>query len=1837
MAAAIEAGKQSTAYVGTGQYYDQRAKALELDQQERQRRMQERIDDLLKKIQEGKITKAKASTELKDIFGDVGLDLDVAQAQGYSFMESFSSGFMDALNSNINATFANMPKAIMAALNVLAQSAAYKKAQDALNNIMNPSTDTRTIKGQTMVDLLAARISDTKNLQTKLREYYALIKPEVGMNDPERVKRFKQIGGFLAELERLKNFYTPGGKYTSGQYDDLNVGFMEKFGSLLQLVMSSLAGYYPGTKAMGGGLFGGTQYMVGERGPEMLTMFKGGGGYVTPNHRLPSSLRSSAGALRAGAYGRAVGGYVGYGGPIREDSVTVPTPGPTPEPSWIPWEPSPTPTPTPTGTPTPTPTPTAGPEPKPEGSPWGMFPFNFRMYTKWINSVIPMGGIGRIYGGPNGEFTGYNKGTTIPFEGDDGFAVVKRPTWWDRFKDRINVRKIAPFDWKGPGNIKTWSPKSGFVPGVLKDLPNGKVKLIPGNAMTKAAATTMAQAFRGTVILSTGLSAIDIATASERGESPARAWVRNIAMNVGALAMAVPNIVGVVGSGGTAIAAVLAANAVVATALDALAGGAYDLLFGNVWDGKQTQQSIDMGQERSLGFFGDIFNYNKGFNPAQRPRLTPGNELLNLPSPTVMPKLRFGGGRAEGGPVDVGRGYDGTLSWLEDYTDPATRFIHQILPPGKSNSNLAGIGGFVDILSSLYKAGLSSIMPGPDLADALARLAGSGKLPGPLEALARNMAGLSQLSNVSRPMSLRDMYELDPAFDLVKRGIWDRGSRPLATGVIRSVVGGLDTNYEHLGGLLSGRAEDLATMGGPSPITSVVTRRGYKPPNVTTSFNDFLSGDYHFPFLATDPASFPESKRVGLSSALPQGGVSASKIAEFQIPGGIPIDQIETILGLPTMADENNQYRPFTDAERAARAAKLAEMGFTDLGNMAIATDVLNQQIADWRNSSGSLPVDPQAVAEMQARIVEAAATGRIYGGRESQAAQLLRAGVLRSPEEAALYAATADEHFKRVRARLVETEAERTRNARTVAGKSFADRVAEIRERLIFTQPELFTDLPPAVTEDLVLKLVDAPEIKPVGGEQLDLFKLKSNSGFDVEDIEGGRRDSVRMRPGEGLRGRPVRTGTILRQPSSFLGKILHNLGVFGHAGTTEVDSLGAGPGRVAMGKDFPGYLADTISFDWGDLRIPHDYMDYVDMASIDAISSSARLALAAAPFGMFDPSDPSKRLLIDIVDQISGESFAGRVTRSDSNYIQLRRSELKGGAPDTVIHEIGHLMHNNAFGPLKVLRSLVDPEARKLFSARYREVLGIFEHKKNPDYDDQGRPKNHPDFNPKPYTIKDTLFGHVSALKSAFYEVQDHLQNEQLIRAYERALIAQGLNPIQARVEATSLALNHGLGKGSKGYQYTMPRDFPRPTTYSGTNIHEHFAEIFAGHTMESLPDDMFTFRNPLSQNLSGRSPTHNWRTSPPELQAEQGVLQSAGQMLDLEYTRGVADIASGALPDPNGFVERAFAARSQYPRELAREYGFRAITDPGAVAAGLMPELYTPKSRRVPVPFTGGKLSLKGMQAWTPDQGGFKGTAAKADSFVGTKKGNFLSGFLADVGMMAASGNWDFAQLIPSLAFNLLSILPKIGGPAAMIAGLLTTGATGGDMGRAAAGTVGSLVGGLLGNLIPIPFIGGMVGSILGGMLGDFIYTNFINPESANQGTQMIQAGGGAVYNVGPNAPFPFNSRSNVPFSGEPTRKIGGRAFGGAVRPNLGYMVGERGPELLVPGGLGGSIIPNHKLRAPSGVSPVAGGQTVNASVVINNPNVSNAGDIDKLAKKVAEAQTRALRSAGYVRPK
>jgi len=64
-------------------------------------------------------------------------------------------------------------------------------------------------------------------------------------------------------------------------------------------------------------------------------------------------------------------------------------------------------------------------------------------------------------------------------------------------------------------------------------------------------------------------------------------------------------------------------------------------------------------------------------------------------------------------------------------------------------------------------------------------------------------------------------------------------------------------------------------------------------------------------------------------------------------------------------------------------------------------------------------------------------------------------------------------------------------------------------------------------------------------------------------------------------------------------------------------------------------------------------------------------------------------------------------------------------------------------------------------------------------------------------------------------------------------------------------------------------------------------------------------------------------------------------------------------------------------------------------------------------------------------------------------------------------------------------------------------------------------------------------------------------------------------------------------------------GKRAMGGPVTANKAYLVGERGPEVLVMGGQSGAIIPNHDLSTSmtgrgGGMSMANGGTTINLTV-------------------------------------
>jgi len=79
----------------------------------------------------------------------------------------------------------------------------------------------------------------------------------------------------------------------------------------------------------------------------------------------------------------------------------------------------------------------------------------------------------------------------------------------------------------------------------------------------------------------------------------------------------------------------------------------------------------------------------------------------------------------------------------------------------------------------------------------------------------------------------------------------------------------------------------------------------------------------------------------------------------------------------------------------------------------------------------------------------------------------------------------------------------------------------------------------------------------------------------------------------------------------------------------------------------------------------------------------------------------------------------------------------------------------------------------------------------------------------------------------------------------------------------------------------------------------------------------------------------------------------------------------------------------------------------------------------------------------------------------------------------------------------------------------------------------------------------------------------------------------------------------------------------AAGGPVAAGSAYMVGERGPELFVPGA-NGAIVPNG-----------AGGATVNiapGAFVLNYPIVNNPAALDQLARTVGDAILTKLTRAG-----
>jgi len=86
------------------------------------------------------------------------------------------------------------------------------------------------------------------------------------------------------------------------------------------------------------------------------------------------------------------------------------------------------------------------------------------------------------------------------------------------------------------------------------------------------------------------------------------------------------------------------------------------------------------------------------------------------------------------------------------------------------------------------------------------------------------------------------------------------------------------------------------------------------------------------------------------------------------------------------------------------------------------------------------------------------------------------------------------------------------------------------------------------------------------------------------------------------------------------------------------------------------------------------------------------------------------------------------------------------------------------------------------------------------------------------------------------------------------------------------------------------------------------------------------------------------------------------------------------------------------------------------------------------------------------------------------------------------------------------------------------------------------------------------------------------------------------------------------------------FGKRAAGGPVTGRTPYVVGERGPELFVPG-TGGSVVPTSDLRAAMGSAPgSAGGPVLNMSF-----ETTNIGGVEYVSREQLEAAMAATRKA------
>ena len=322
LATDIERTKNSVEYAKTEEFWANKKAQLDADQAERSRLIQERAQQLLKDIKEGKITPAKAQAEFYAMFGDVGIDMEgiIASGQlgGETLADAFGTAFVNSFESlaaKITSTIGTVVRAGVAAAIAATNVDAIVKKLDQIDK------GTDKVQGSKI-------IAERERMKGVIEQTKAVLAVKaaqaVSEGNFDLLAQINQYQGYLklaGDKIGSMQAWDPLKMYMRKDFDNAFSSIYGVFTSLYDS-LGPLATIVPNVSTRKGGVarggsIGAGQYIVGERGPEMLQMYPDGGGYVVPNHKLPASMRSSYGALKAGGgnqyQGRAAGGYVGPG------------------------------------------------------------------------------------------------------------------------------------------------------------------------------------------------------------------------------------------------------------------------------------------------------------------------------------------------------------------------------------------------------------------------------------------------------------------------------------------------------------------------------------------------------------------------------------------------------------------------------------------------------------------------------------------------------------------------------------------------------------------------------------------------------------------------------------------------------------------------------------------------------------------------------------------------------------------------------------------------------------------------------------------------------------------------------------------------------------------------------------------------------------------------------------------------------------------------------------------------------------------------------------------------------------------------------------------------------------------------------------------------------------------------------------------------------------------------------------------------------------------------------------------------------------------------------------